>query len=858
MQMIKAVVIIMVVALGVAACDHRSPDSRRNTLPAPSLLTDANAPRSRYAFNNQCFVFQANGNDQYVVANGDGSYSATAVEIGAAEAFYLKPLALGKYLLYNRSGQLMSANGGATTTVALSAATADSEWTVTGFGDTTVYPDTPQENFEPTAAGLATYRDFNDPNTTYLNFTLVAGNALTLNADQSLSLTPAAAGNVQQSFRIQAIEQAACAVFPEAQSNVTGTTFSGTTSDGRVLGMTDAHVHISATNFLGKAQWGSPFHRYGVTHAMSNCEEYHGPGGSRSVVEAAFAQDFDGHNTTGWPTFPEWPARNNLFHEAIYWKWLERAWMGGLRVIVTDLVDNETLCEQSRNAAAEPTLDCNSMNNAGRQAGTMYAMQDYIDAQNGGRGEGWYQIVHDPIEARAVIEQGKIAVVLGIEISNLMDCKVNYNPLRMQEPFEETGTGVNENKYTCTMTETGAPNEILTQLQRIHDWGVRQVVTIHEFDNAFGGNGIFDGLVLNVGNREDSGGVPGGALSSPASFLTSLSSGTDAVENPTGEFWTTYLCPEENDDANNPFSGYIFGDAGGTVLESARPCPYTGQGGRPGGTTPCYPTTRQCNARWLTPIGLYFYSKLMEFGMIFDIDHLEMEMKTQGLELAEAQDPPYPFVSTHGTFGGTSVDQATRMINNGGFIYPSIGSTAGYLDKMAEMRGIWQDAGEPFIFGFGFGTDTNGLSAQSPPRSEDRVAARPITYPFTLFQGGVFNQLPDFDNIAGVTFEQPDVRDPEGNGRNWHVDEHGNAHYGMLADQVQEIQLEGTVQDMRDLFNGAELYLQMWERTVASQQGILSKTQNDNADADTLGNVVLPDNPILRPAPVPSDPGATP
>lgn len=366
MPFVKTVVTAISLLLLLVACDHRSPDSRGNALAAPTVLANANAPRSRYAFNNQCFVFKANGNDNFVVANGDGTYSATAVEVENAEAFFLKPSALGKYLLYNRSGQLMSANGGATTTVALDAATDDVQWTITGVGDTTVYPDTPEENLEPTAAGLAAYRDFNDPNTPYLNFTLVSGNALTLNADASLSLTPPASGNVQQSFRIQAVAAAACAEFPEAQNNVIGTTFSGTTQDGRVLGMADVHVHISATNFLGKAQWGFPFHKFGVTHAMNNCEEYHGSGGSRSVVEAAFSQDFDGHNTTGWPTFPEWPARNNLFHEAIYWKWLERAWMGGLRVIVTDLVDNETLCEQSRNAALEPNLDCNSMNNAGR------------------------------------------------------------------------------------------------------------------------------------------------------------------------------------------------------------------------------------------------------------------------------------------------------------------------------------------------------------------------------------------------------------------------------------------------------------------------------------------------------------
>ena len=30
----------------------------------------------------------------------------------------------------------------------------------------------------------------------------------------------------------------------------------------------------------------------------------------------------------------------------------------------------------------------------------MYAMQDYIDAQFGGPGKGWYRIVTNPLEAR--------------------------------------------------------------------------------------------------------------------------------------------------------------------------------------------------------------------------------------------------------------------------------------------------------------------------------------------------------------------------------------------------------------------------------------------------------------------------
>src|SRR6185503_14068170 len=108
----------------------------------------------------------------------------------------------------------------------------------------------------------------------------------------------------------------------------------------------------------------------------------------------------------------DWPSAHDLTHQAIYWKWLERAWLGGLRVMVNDLVENGTLCELQRSNSNDPTIDCNEMNEAGRQAGTMYAMQDYIDAQYGGPGVGWLRIVYGPDEARDVVEAGKLAMVL--------------------------------------------------------------------------------------------------------------------------------------------------------------------------------------------------------------------------------------------------------------------------------------------------------------------------------------------------------------------------------------------------------------------------------------------------------------
>jgi len=822
------------------------------------------------------------------VTRQGGRYHADAVSADDAEPFYMKPSALGDYLLYNASRQLVTGNTSVVTNAALANASPASQWTVLGVGDTTNYPETPRVDEEPNPEALDAYRNFDDPNLEFVSFTLGVGSSdrrLAVKDDGMLFLAQRDESVSAQGFSFAPVS--GCAEFPEAQSNMadedpTGLepSFKGTLPDGRVLGHADVHVHISATTFLGGAQWGWPFHQYGVPHALGDCEELHGPSGTTDAVGAFLGGDFDGHDTTGWPTFPDWPARDMLTHEAIYWKWIERAWQAGLRLAVNDVVDNETLCELQRNVSGTPGADCNSMNNATDQVGTMYAMQDYIDAQYGGRGEGFFQIVLDPAQARSEIEKGNLAVVLGIEISNLLNCKVTYNPLRTQEPFEETGDPLaGGNTYGCTMEE-GQPNSITTQLQRLHDLGIRQVISIHEFDNAFGGNGIFLDL-LNVGNRENSGGIPSGDLAAITDLLESgavdsISNGAtpdsddlidlgmvggaaladalanleDGVETPTGEFWTTYNCPVEQE--TEGFSGYLWEDSGGEDLSALSPpgCVYTGQGGRPGGTTPCYPQANQCNARWMTPIGLYMYAKLMEMGFIFDFDHMELEMKTQALELTEAQPKAYPIVSTHGTFGGITNEQAQRVLRNGGYLYPSIGSSRGFREDMAETLQVYDqavadlDPADRPLFAFGYGTDTNGLSAQSAPRGGD--IEKPVQYPYTLFAGPLFDQMPEFDNVAGVTFEQPRTTGPNGNGRTWHEDIDGNAHYGMLSGVVEEIRLEGTAEEMRHLFNSAEAYLRTWERTVAAQDAI-------NAN----GGVQVPDG-LLRAAPTPDAPAPSP
>ncbi|MEO6698831.1 MAG: hypothetical protein ABIR53_04420, partial [Paraperlucidibaca sp.] len=321
--------------------------------------------------------------------------------------------------------------------------------------------------------------------------------------------------------------------------------------------------------------------------------------------------------------------------------------------------------------------------------------------------------------------------------------------------------------------------------------------------------------------------------------------------------------PEEGQEG---FSGYLFESEGGATMTSISPtapfdlagvaspltalgitnpiCPYLGQGFRPGGPLACYPAKKQCNARWLTPMGLFAYQEMMRRGLIFDIDHLELEIKTQALELAEAQPTAYPFVSTHGTFGGTSNDQAKRILKNGGFIYPSLGNGPGHIKDIKELRGVWAQLPQPRpLFSMGFGTDTNGLSAQSAPRG-NIAAGKEVAYPYFLFDSNFLAKVPAMQALSpvAVRFDQPEERDDQGNGRTWSLDEDGSAHYGMMSGFVREMELEGSAQDLQDVFNSAEGYLRTWQQTKAAQAAIIVN-----------GGPVTPAG-VLRAAPVSTSP----
>lgn len=70
-------------------------------------------------------------------------------------------------------------------------------------------------------------------------------------------------------------------------------------------------------------------------------------------------------------------------------------------------------------------------------------------------------------------------MVLGIEVSDVFDCKVTRIP----------------GLFGMTLVDKNHCNEasIFSGLELLYGAGVRQINLVHEFNNALGGNGIFDG-----------------------------------------------------------------------------------------------------------------------------------------------------------------------------------------------------------------------------------------------------------------------------------------------------------------------------------------------------------------------------
>ncbi len=575
-----------------------------------------------------------------------------------------------------------------------------------------------------------------------------------------------------------------CARWPEVATNTSGEPAPNPAGPAApVKGFFEAHVHGMAYEFLGgELRCGQPWHRWGVEYALPDCYEDGNLHNGLLEVGLAGQSPTDpvaAYDPVGWPTFAYWPKHDTLTHEQYYWRWLERAYHGGLRLTTILLVENTALCQ----LFPVKENSCNEMDSVRLQAQRMFELQDYVDAQSGGPGEGWLRIVTTPGQARQVINDGRLAIVLGIEVSELFDCRA---PLDQPQ---------------CT-TES-----ISASLREVADMGVRQMELINKFDNGLSGvtgDGGETGMIVNQGQ-----------------FLTS------------GHFWDFDTCPEDipvsdtgHAHAHHDYPGeqhdktqlnlnddVAQGNADEIDVLAGIIIDQFGPASRP---APVYPSGPHCNTRGLSDLGRHLISEMAEFGILFDPDHMSAAAQREALdhledvvvpalhEDAEAAGRPtrIPGVISSHSWGNDVVYQ--RIFDLDGIVAPRTNRADRFVEYWAERRD-WHEEHAPAgaFFGLGYGADTNGLGGQPGPRSEPEA---PLQY-----EGGFPAPIGDvtiFQQTSGL--------------RTYDVNTDGVAHYGLFADWFREVQLaareqlgaQAELQLTRDMLNGAEDYLRTWERAV--------------------------------------------
>jgi len=597
--------------------------------PQPAVPTD------RYNLFNACYGLQSTATGAWLRGT-----SFSAADRTTATPLYFKPTELGRYLLYGPDKTLLGGTGLLAPAVGYAASAGEAtNWTVTQVAD-------------------GQFRLFL-PGSGYLAAGPTGAAAFASAPTGTTQFTP---------YRVDG-----CTPFPEISTNVEGDPTAGTTPFEETRGYIDAHTHGMAFEFLGgDVHCGRPWSPWGVAVALTDCPDHYYSQGYGAVLED-FLSGTQHHAPVGWPTFKDWPAPHSLTHEGTYYKWMERSWRAGQRVLVNLLVENNQLCMLypiKRNS-------CDDMTSIALQAKDMHLLENYVDAQHGGPGKGWYRIVTNPRDAREVINAGKMAVIMGIETSVPFGCH-----LRLGQP-------------TCDAAQIEA------QLDQVQKLGVVQMELVNKFDNALAG------VAGDAGST--------GYLVNAANTLE------------TGSPWHMETCdpndPEIHDQDQDNSAAIPSQDAlFGAILKVL---PTSLAGAVP--ALPVYPAKHHCNTLGLTDLGVDTIKGMAARHMIFDPDHMSVKARKEALDVIDQLSYP-GVVSSH---SWSTPDAYPRIYGEQGFITPYAGDSTGFVAKWRRHLG-W--ANPATYWGFGFGADINGFGAQGDPRP-DAATNNPVTYPFTGLGG---------------------------------------------------------------------------------------------------------------------------
>lgn len=535
----------------------------------------------------------------------------------------------------------------------------------------------------------------------------------------------------------------------------------------------------------------------------------HGPGGTLDVLNAALGGAYP-HPVGGYPQFDGWPAWNVYTTQQMYYEWLQRAWQGGERVMTMLAVNNESLCGAVFRLAA---YGCDDTSAIARQVQAAKDFEAFIDAKSGGPGRGWYRIAYSGAQARQIVQDGKLAVVLGTEVPSLFGCKV-HSP--------------------CT------DESVKAGVQSLYDMGIRQVFPVHNADNGFGGSALYN-QIFDLNNK---------------------------IIN--GDWFSVGSCPQNADgDTTNDLRFHLtlrdqINDAAGDMAKLAGSLgPFDAAlasaalAGAP--LPPRPPVGANCNQRQLQALGQTLVSELMTHHMLIDVDHMSTGTQAQALDMAAAA--KYPgIVMSHTGLADLGVDdgqytadtnrhegnkdaaQLARINELGGLTgvilhqggrnaiqeYHRADGTVPVPFTCGESSQAWAQAYLSAVDRMGggavaLGSDFNGLAGMPAPRSGPSKCHGDVP---AGYDPGPLVQYPF------QAYGQPGVAMPKmtAGTRTFDYNVDGLSNAGMLPDFIEDLRKVGmSDQDLAPLFRSADAYVRMWEKAEDTAPPIISCASPDAA-----------------------------
>jgi microsomal dipeptidase-like Zn-dependent dipeptidase len=443
-----------------------------------------------------------------------------------------------------------------------------------------------------------------------------------------------------------------------------------------LVGLVDLHTHPAAHMGFGREVFYGP-PEGDMSQLFNSCNGFHGGPGidntegnliRQQVVNGITSQEYSlayNHYYSGYPTFPAWPTWHDRLHQQARAEMLERAWQGGLRLIVALAVTSHTLAKVSQTMG--PYDDKSAGDSQIDTITSLTSDQSFMD------------LCLSPADVRKTIGAGNLAVVIGVELDCVGNFYVANDPGNCSAPFQPAPSD----------------EDIIAEINRLYSKGVRYFFPVHLIDNLFGGAALYE-MAFDTANRYEFG-----------SFYA-------AEPAPASSKITYRLVPPET------FWGQVVDVP--NVIEAAS------LGFDPQGYPPVPLTsTGHRNSRGLQHQGMVALNALMNLGAMIDVDH--MGENTVLGTLSYTGSINYPLFAGHNTVrGGTpgitserahQIQVVTEILNRGGMFgigtkggLPTVASTIAELRKTTSSGGV------------ALGSDCSGMEQLPAPRNAQDVVYR--------------------------------------------------------------------------------------------------------------------------------------